>query len=244
MYIERIRRSFAKALSWRVFATITTMIIVYTITGHLNLAMMAGGADVIAKLILYFFHERAWNKIQWGKFKHRPFVLWFTGLSGSGKSTLADAVTKELKLYQIENCERLDGDVMREIFPHTGFSKEDRDKHIKRVGYLAAMLEKYGAIIVASFISPYREPRQFVRDKTQNFIEVFVDTPLEECEKRDPKGLYKKARAGYIKQFTGIDDPYERPENPEIAINTANKSIGVCVDEIIKYLKKKKYIYG
>ena len=242
MQIERIRRSLVKTFSWRIMATITTMIIVYVITGHADWALMAGGADLVAKLILYYFHERAWNKIQWGKFKHKPFVLWFTGLSGAGKSTLADAVAKELKYYQIENCERLDGDVIREIFPQTGFSKEDRDRHIKRVGHLAAMLEKYGAIIVASFISPYKEPRDFVRDKTENFIEIFVDTPLEECEKRDPKGLYKKARAGYIKQFTGIDDPYEKPENPEIVINTANKPLGECVDQVSKYLKDKKYI--
>jgi adenylylsulfate kinase len=161
-----------------------------------------------------------------------PAVIWLTGLSGSGKSTIAQGVFK----YLSENgnrVEHLDGDVVRKMFPQTGFSKEERDRHIRRVGYLAALLEKHDVTVVASFISPYREARDFVRQLCQRFIEVHVSTPLEICEKRDPKGLYKKARIGEIKEFTGIDDPYEEPLNPELIIDTTNQTIEESVQIVI-----------
>ena len=119
--------------------------------------------------------------------------------------------------------ERLDGDVLRGVFPNTGFSKEARDEHIRRVGFMASRLEHHGVIVIASFISPYRQARQFVRDLCSNFIEVYVKASIDECTRRDVKGLYKKALAGEIKEFTGIDDPYEEPENPEIVVDTINK---------------------
>jgi len=153
----------------------------------------------------------------------QPFVLWLTGLSGSGKSTLADKVYGyiEDKNFKIE---RLDGDVVRALFPNTGFSKEDRDNHIKRVGLLASMLERNGVVVIASFISPYTEARKYVRNLCKNFIEVYVKATLEACEKRDTKGPYKKARQGEIKQFTGIDDPYEKPISAEITVETDNET--------------------
>lgn len=166
----------------------------------------------------------------------KGFVLWLTGLSGSGKSTLADMVYD--KIAQNGNrVEKLDGDVMRGLFPATGFTKEARDEHIKRVGFLASLLEKHDVIVVASFISPYEETRQLVRSRCQNFIEVFVSASLEECERRDVKGLYKKARAGEIKHFTGIDDPYEVPSNPEIEVDTENKTEEESAAQIIDYIK-------
>lgn len=163
-------------------------------------------------------------------------MLWLTGLSGSGKSTLADMVYD--KIAQNGNrVEKLDGDVMRGLFPATGFTKDARDEHIKRVGFLASLLEKHDVIVVASFISPYEETRQLVRSRCQNFIEVFVSASLEECERRDVKGLYKKARAGEIKHFTGIDDPYEVPSNPEIEVDTENKTEEESAAQIIDYIK-------
>lgn len=239
--IERKRRSITKAISWRVLATLTTMVIVFAFTSKLDLTLIVGGLDVVIKMVLYYLHERTWNKIFWGKSRVKPFVLWFTGLSGSGKSTLADAVAKKLKDLNV-TFEKLDGDVVRNVFPKTGFSKEERSMHIRRVGFLAGMLEQNGVSTVCSFISPYRESRQFVREHTKNFVEIHVNAPLDVCEKRDPKGLYKKARKGEITQFTGIDDPYEEPETPELNINTADQNVNDCVRQIFALLTKKGYI--
>jgi len=200
-----------------------------------------GGLDVILKMILYYFHERTWNRVVWGKARVKPFVLWLTGLPGSGKSTLAAAMAKKFQKLDIK-FEQLDGDVVRNIFPNTGFSKEERNMHIRRVGFLAGFLRRNGVPVICSFVSPYREPRKFVRKETRHFIEVYINTPLEVCEKRDPKGLYQKARKGEIKQFTGIDDPYEEPENSELRIDTTHQTVEESTHHIFSYLRKKGYI--
>lgn len=161
-----------------------------------------------------------------------PAVIWLTGLSGSGKSTIAQGVFQYLSKNG-NRVEHLDGDEVRIMFPQTGFSKEERDRHIRRVGYLAAMLEKHDVTVVASFISPYREARDFVRGQCRRFIEIYVATPLEVCEQRDPKGLYEKARRGEIKDFTGIDDPYEEPLNPELRIDTTGQLIDESIQIVI-----------
>jgi adenylylsulfate kinase len=217
------------------------MLIVFVFTGKIELTLLVGSFDVILKMVLYYFHERTWNKIYWGRSRVKPFVLWFTGLSGAGKSTLAEAFVKEFRKYNV-TFEQLDGDVVRDVFPKTGFTKDERNMHIRRVGFLAGILERNGVPVICSFISPYRESRQFVRNNTKNFVEIHVSAPLEVCEQRDPKGLYKKVRAGEIKQFTGIDDPYEPPENPELVIDTAELSVQDCIWRIFGYLHKKGYI--
>ena len=167
----------------------------------------------------------------------RPAVVWFTGLSGSGKSTIADRVEKELVRRGVD-VERLDGDQIRDMFPGTGFSREQRNDHLKRVGYLAALLEKHGVTVIASFVSPYAESRLFTRKLCRKFIEVYVSTPLPECERRDVKGLYRKARGGKIKNFTGISDPYEAPLKPELEIDTTDISIAEAGRRVIDYLVK------
>ena len=164
-----------------------------------------------------------------------PCVIWITGLPAAGKTTIGKALAEALR-EQGQRVEHLDGDRLRELFPGTGFSKKDRNSHIHRVGYLAGMLEKNGVTVVASFISPYLKAREFVRGQCSQFIEVYLSTPLEECERRDPKELYKKARKGEITQFTGIDDPYEAPENPEIKIDTSDKTIEETLEIILKFL--------
>ena len=164
-------------------------------------------------------------------------VIWLTGLSASGKTTIAEALINNLKTLG-HRVEHLDGDLIRKIFPGTGYTREERDRHVKRIGYLAAMLEKHDVFVVASFISPYREARAFVRSQCKNFLEVYVSTPLAECEKRDPKGLYKKARTGEISNFTGVSDPYEPPENPEIEIDTTGITVDEAVTRIQTYLTK------
>ena len=159
-------------------------------------------------------------------------VVWLTGLSGSGKSTLARALCEEM-IQRGRRVENLDGDAIREIFPSTGFTREERDAHVKRVGFLASRLEFHGVTVVCSLISPYREARQAVRTLCRRFLEIHVATPIEECERRDPKGLYRRARRGEIAHFTGVDDPYESPDAPEMIIDTLQMPIEQCVDRIV-----------
>ena len=170
------------------------------------------------------------------------FVLWFTGLSGSGKTTLARLMENELKARGIR-VERLDGDVVRQsLTADLGFSKEDRDKNIQRVTFVAKLLSRNGVGVLASFISPYRATRDWVRSEVTNFIEVFVDCSLEECIRRDVKGLYAKAMAGEIPEFTGVSDPYEPPPHPEIIINTIEEPVQESFAKIIGYLEEMGYV--
>jgi adenylylsulfate kinase len=165
-------------------------------------------------------------------------VIWLTGLSGSGKSTLAHWVATELK-REGRPVEVLDGDAMRAVFPNTGFSKAERDEHIKRVGFLASRLEAHGVTVVASFVSPYRESRDFVRALCRRFVEVHVSTPLDECERRDVKGLYAKARRGEVAAFTGISDPYEPPANPELVVDTSRLTVEQAGRRILNALAER-----
>ena len=135
--------------------------------------------------------------------------------------------------------EHLDGDSVRAIFPNTGFTRPDRDAHIRRVGFLASRLESHGVFVVASLVSPYRESRDAVRGMCDSFVEVFVDTPLAVCEQRDVKGLYAKARRGEIANFTGISDPYEPPTNAELVIDTANTTVDAAVEQVLAQVQKR-----
>ncbi len=172
----------------------------------------------------------------------RGVAVWFTGFSGAGKTTIATALTEKLKSqnYQIEV---LDGDEIREnLTKGLGFSKEDRDTNIRRIGYVAKLLARNGVIVLVPVISPYRAIRDEMRKQIGDFVEVFVNAPIEECEKRDVKGLYKKVRAGQIKQFTGIDDPYEPPTNPEVECRTDLEDLSESVDKIYGKLQDMGYI--
>jgi adenylylsulfate kinase len=237
MLRETHARSVAKALSWRVFGTIATSALVFVFTRRLVLSLEVGALEFVAKIGLYWAHERVWHKLRFGKQEVQPAVLWFTGLSGSGKSTIADLVAAELR-RRGHHVERLDGDTVRSIFPNTGFTRPERDAHIRRVGYLASILEKNGVFVVASFVSPYEESRQFVRSLCPNFVEIYVATPLEECERRDVKGLYAQARRGEIRNFTGIDDPYERPAAPEVVIDTREVTAMAAAGAVMAELQR------
>ncbi len=162
-------------------------------------------------------------------------VLWFTGLSGSGKSTIAVRVHEELARRGVD-AEYIDGDALREVFPRTGFTREEREEHLRRTGYMASRLAAHGVTVVASFVSPYRESRDFIRGLCDRFVEIYVATPLEECERRDVKGLYARARRGEIRNFTGIDDPYEPPERPELTLDTRALSVEACVARVLQRL--------
>jgi adenylylsulfate kinase len=173
----------------------------------------------------------------------KGFTLWLTGLSGAGKTTIAVELENQLRergLY----IERLDGDTVREgLTRDLGFSKEDRDKNIERVTFVAKLLSRNGVGTIASFISPYREARQNVRQNTTNFIEVYVNAPLDVCASRDVKGLYAKAFAGELKGFTGVNDPYEAPESPEITVHTDRESLEESVAKIVDYLESHGLIH-
>jgi len=162
-------------------------------------------------------------------------VLWFTGLSGAGKSTIASAVVRELADRGIRT-EFLDGDAVRMLSP-TGFTRADRDVHVTRVGYLASRLEYHGVTVVCALISPYAQARMEVRNLCRRFVEIYVSTPLAECERRDVKGLYARARRGEILHFTGVDDPYEPPQHPDLAIDTTNTSVEETVQKVVTLWK-------
>ncbi|MGB3138225.1 MAG: adenylyl-sulfate kinase [Nodosilinea sp.] len=173
----------------------------------------------------------------------RGVTIWFTGLSGSGKSTIARALETELRQRGCQ-MELLDGDIVRtNLTKGLGFSKEDRDENIRRIGFVSHLLSRNGVVVLVSAISPYREARDTVRDRIGDFIEVFIDAPLSVCEDRDVKGLYKKARAGEIKQFTGIDDPYEAPLEPEVHCHTDRQTVDESVAQVIDKLETMGYLY-
>jgi adenylylsulfate kinase len=175
---------------------------------------------------------------------HRGAIIWFTGLSGSGKSTLAHAV--EETLYQ-QGCRTfvLDGDNVRHgLCGELGFSTQDRQENIRRIGEVAKLFMEAGIIVLTAFISPYRDDRERVRGMVEHgdFIEIFCDSSIEVCETRDVKGLYKKARAGEIPEFTGISSPYEIPENPELNINTGTVALENCVQQVIQEIRQRRAI--
>lgn len=206
-------------------------------------ALAATLVELITKLTSYYVHERIWNEIKWGKKlkKEQGCCIWMTGLSGSGKTTIAKQLVDELE-KRLKRVEYLDGDVVRESFcADLGFSKEDRDENIRRVSFVSSYLSKHSYVICA-FISPYKAARLKAQQMNNNFIEVFVDAPLSVCEKRDVKGLYKKARSGEIKGFTGIDDPYEAPSHPDIHIKTDEQTVEESVQTILDYLEKRNLL--
>ena len=173
----------------------------------------------------------------------KGFTLWFTGLSGAGKSTLANFITPILK-ERGSKVEILDGDEIREnLSKGLGFSKEDRDTNIRRIGFVADLLSRNGVVAITAAISPYSAIRDEVRARAKApFIEVYVEAPIDVLEQRDTKGLYKKARAGIIKNFTGISDPYEAPTKPEVVVHTGQESVEASAQRILNYLSKRGLI--
>lgn len=170
-------------------------------------------------------------------------TIWLTGLSGAGKSTIALALAEVLQKKGVQRLELLDGDIVRQnLTKGLGFSKEDRDENIRRIGFVAHLLTRNGVIVIVSAISPYREIRQEVSDRIGDFMEVYVNAPLEVCEQRDVKGLYKKARTGEIKQFTGISDPYDSPLSPTVECHTDQETIDDSVQKIIAKMTELGYL--
>jgi len=191
------------------------------------------------------WHEQQVTKKERSAIKEqRACILWFTGLSASGKSTIANALEVKL-MEQNRHTYLLDGDNIRlGLNKDLGFSDEERVENIRRIGEVSKLFVDSGIIVLTAFISPFRKDREIVKTLVEKdeFIEVFVDTPLDICEKRDPKGLYLKAREGKIPNFTGVSSSYEIPLKPQIHLRTADKSVEECVDEVMSYLNDKGYI--
>lgn len=193
---------------------------------------------------LYWHNHSVTVEDRWDKYGYKSCVLWFTGLSASGKSTLANALSRELHRLGVKSYV-LDGDNIRHgLNKNLGFSPEDRKENIRRIGEVTKLFVDAGMIAITAFISPYKEDRDGVRNllKKEEFIEVFVKCNIEECEIRDPKGIYKRARAGEIKEFTGISAPYEEPENPELILETDAMCPEECVESLLNYLIENGYI--
>ncbi|WP_339698200.1 adenylyl-sulfate kinase [uncultured Marixanthomonas sp.] len=187
-------------------------------------------------------HEFKITKTERAEIKgHNSFLLWFTGLSGSGKSTIANAVEQELYKQKIHTY-TLDGDNVRKgLNNDLTFTPEDRTENIRRIAEVANLFVKAGVVVLAAFVSPYKKDREMIKKtvKDVNFVEIFIDTPIEECEKRDVKGLYAKARKGLINDFTGINAPYEAPDKATITIDTTKVSVSESVEIILKAIQPK-----
>ncbi|GIU72159.1 MAG: adenylyl-sulfate kinase [Candidatus Nitrosocaldaceae archaeon] len=176
------------------------------------------------------------------KSTEKGFVIWLTGLPGAGKTTIAKNLAPKLEALGLK-VELFDGDeVRKQLSPDLGFSKKDRELHARRVAYLAKILAKHGIVSIVSLISPYREFREYARDLIKDFIEVYVKASLDTCIKRDPKGLYKKALNGEIKDLTGLQDVYEEPLKPEVIVNTEDEDVEESCNKIIDKLKELRYL--
>ena len=173
---------------------------------------------------------------------NKGFTIWFTGLSGAGKSTLSEALTRRFQEHG-RNVEVLDGDIVRtHLSKGLGFSREDRDTNIKRIAFVCSLLTRNGVICISAAIAPYREAREWARKEIGDFVEVYVKCPIEVCRQRDVKGLYKLVDEGKIKNFTGVDDPYEEPEHPELVVETDKETLEESVERIITKLVELEYL--
>lgn len=237
MHRETNARSIVKGITWRIVATTTTIIIVYLFFGRLDLAIAAGFIETVLKVTLYWGHERIWHRVRWGRKRIEPFNLWFTGLPLSGKTTIADIVYEKLKPLDIP-LERIDSKDIRDMVPRIGFTREDRNRHMLRIGHLIQTLQTHSISTVASFVSPYRESRKAIRTMVENNIVVYVKADIETCKQRDYKGLYQKAIEGEIQNFPGINDVYEEPQHAEIVIDTEMMLPDEAAEKIVTYIKK------
>ena len=224
-----------KAVVYRFYSSIITFIIAYLFTKNLVASISIGIIDSLIKVFSYYAFDEIWARLT--GFKTKPAVIFLTGLSGSGKTTIARALVEKYKKQGVVPV-LLDGDEIRKVIHQTGFDEESRKKHNLNVGYMASLLESQGNVVIVSLISPYIDIRNEIRHMCKKFVEVYVCTDIKVCMQRDPKGLYAKAIAGEIKEFTGISAPYYAPENPEVLLDTAVLTIKDCTDKIFKAANK------
>ncbi len=237
MYKDSKLRTVLKSITWRITATGTTMSLVWIFTGQIHTAIEVGALELFAKMLFYYLHERGWEKVRFGKLEIPSFVVWITGIPVSGKTTLGDMISEELKKEQLK-IQRLDSHDVRPLFPETGFSEEEVNNHIKRVGHLASMLEQNGIITIASFVSPYKESRAFVRELCKNYVEVYLDTDVQNARKYDTNGFYSKVDEGKYKNVPGVDVKFEDCEKTELRLDMRTVSLEEARDQVVQYLRK------
>lgn len=237
MYKETRVRSVVKAITWRFLATMTTVLLVlFVADADPKLAFEVGGLELVIKLIIGYLHERGWNKLNIGKKEIKPFVVWITGLPGSGKSILATRLQEYLETHKYKT-ERISENHLQEIFKSAfSFDKISRLEQNKGMGYLAALLEKNGVMVIVPITAPYREDRDEARALCQRFIEVYVSTPQEICEQKDDR--YELARQGKYEFFPGVGAPYEPPENPEVEVDLSQISEEEAFAKVKAYIAK------
>lgn len=222
-------RFILKSILYRLYSSFITTFVSYLVTGSISVSLSIGILEFIFKIISYYIFEELWSKLFNKKIK--PCVIFLTGLSGSGKST----ISKELSQMLNKNGNSvviLDGDEIRSNTNKNTFDDESRKSHNLNVAYMASLFEKQGVITIISLIAPFEDTREKMKSFSNNFIEVYISTPIEECIKRDPKGLYKKAISGEINYFTGISANYDIPKNPDITIDTSNLTVTEAVKKI------------
>lgn len=232
-----------KTFLYRVLRVVSNVILFGFLLDNWNKALQYNIWLTLLATAQYFIFDYIFGKNKDTTVHTEGTVVWFTGLPCSGKSTIADNLSKKLfkSGYRVE---RLDGDIVRngKLSNDLGFSKEDRDKNINRITFVSKLLSRNGTIVLASFVSPYRKTRNNIRKSTTNYIEVYVKASAEECAKRDVKGMWKQAKEGKIKGFTGYDDPYEKPNNPEIICDTEKESLKESTNKVLTYLKERRLV--
>ena len=233
--IDSRQRSFWKAITWRLIAIIILVAVAFIATGNIKSTSLIALCYNAIQVFVFFLHERLWNFIKWGKTK--GMFIQMTGLSGAGKTTLARAVEKKLKTKGFK-VEIIDGDEYREgLCKDLGFSKEDRNTNIRRLGFVGKVLSRNNVVTIMSAINPYEDLREEL-EKTCGALTVFIKCPVEKCIERDVKGLYAKALSGEIQNFTGISDPFEEPECPDLVIDTNELSLEMSVEQLENFITK------
>ncbi len=222
---------------YRCYSSSITICVAYYLTGNAKAAFSIGILDSVFKIFSYYLFDTVWHRIV--GFKAKPAVIWLTGLSGAGKTTIANNLMEKFKSKSVVPV-MLDGDEIRQAIRQTGFDRESRKKHNLNVGFIASLFEKQGNIVIVALISPYEDVRNEIRKMCTNFIEVHVSTELNVCIERDVKGLYKRAIAGELINFTGISDTYDVPSNAEVVIDTAQLSTEECATKIFNYYRRRK----
>ncbi len=236
MYVETNKRSLIKGVSWRLLATTTTIIIVYLFFGRLDLAIMAGALETVAKIFLYYLHERGWNKIDFGKKRIEPFNLWIIGLPLSGKKVLADKVYEQLLTLKIP-LERIESREVRKLLPEIGYERDDRILHIKRVGFLIKKLQRHSVSTICSFVSPYQEARDAVKEMTENYVEIYIDSDPAQYKTIQEAGFIENIDNTQLEDLDRISQDYDQPINPKITIKP-DENLDDAVNRIVAYVKK------
>jgi len=231
------KTNIVKSIVYRCYSSSITICVAFYLTGSFKKALSIGILDSMFKILSYYFFDSVWHKVV--GFKAKPAVIWLTGLSGSGKTTIAKNLMEKFKAKGVVPV-LLDGDEIRHAIRQTGYDRDSRRKHNLNVGFIASLFEKQGNIVIVALISPYDDVRNEIRNMCAKFIEVYVSTDLQVCIDRDAKGLYKRAIAGELENFTGISDSYFPPSQPEVVVETATMSIKECTVKILDFYRKQK----